>query len=87
MDDLFEYDEHDGGNDAAGSRCEGAEESEDGDGESRPARVNTQWGEEDGNEAGGNTSQEEGKHPVRSCSDKRESRNDVCRQGNCGSSE
>lgn len=62
MDDLFEYDEHDGGNDAAGSRCEGAEESEDGDGESRPARVNTQWGEEDGNEAGGNTSQEEGKH-------------------------
>lgn len=79
MDDLAEYNEHDSGDDAGGSSCEGAEEGEDGDGESCPARVNTKRGEEDGNKTGARTSQEEGKHPLRGCSDKREGRDDVCR--------
>lgn len=47
VDDLAEYGEHDSGDDAGSSRCEGAEEGEKGDGESRPARVNTERGEED----------------------------------------
>ena len=83
MDDLVEYDEHDGGDDAGRSRREGAEEGEDGDGESRPARVNAEWGEEDGNDRGACTGQEKGEHPMRGGSDKREGRDDVCGQGNC----
>ena len=57
-DDLAEYDEHDGSDDAGGSRCQGGEEGKDGDWESRPARVDTEWGEEDGNETGACTGKE-----------------------------
>lgn len=82
MDDIAEYNEHNGGNNAGGSRCEGAEEGEDGDWKSCPAGVDTQRSKKDGNKAGGCTSQKKCEHPVRCCSDKREGGDDVCRQGN-----
>ncbi len=40
MDDLPENDKHGGGDDGGSSRCESAEEGEDGDGESCPACIN-----------------------------------------------
>ena len=82
MDDLFEYNEHDGGDDAGGSGSEGAEGGEDSNGESRPARIDAERCEKDGDKAGRRTGQEKGKHPVGGCSDKREGGDDVCRQGN-----
>ena len=51
-DDLAEYDEHDSGDNAGGSRRQGAEKGKDGDWKSRPARVDAEWGEKDGNETG-----------------------------------
>lgn len=82
MNDLFEYDEHDSGDGAGGSRHEGAEEGEDGDGESCPARVYAERSDKDGNETGACTCQEKSEHPVRGYSDKSEARDNVCRQGN-----
>ena len=47
LDDLAEYNEHDGGDNAGGSCREGAEKGEDGDWKGCPARVNTERGEKD----------------------------------------
>ena len=58
MDDVAKYYEHSGRYDTSSGSCEGGEESEDGDGESRPAGIDTQRGKKDGDETGACTGQE-----------------------------
>lgn len=82
VDDIAEYNEHDSGDGAGNSRCEGAEEGQYGDRQSRPTGIDTEGSEKDGDKTGACASQEKGEHPVRGRSDKREGRYNVCRQGN-----
>lgn len=79
--DVPNDDEHDGGEDSSDSRKEGAEESEDHDGQRGPSAEDGNGGDEHHDEVEAETREEEAKHPVRDETDEAQVLVDLCWEG------